>query len=417
MINAKHHKRYQQGMATMLMSLIMMVTISLISLYAAQVSVIEQKISGNHFRAKQAFESAQAGMDASIDKITATIIDTLPTNGAGNKVGSEADIPLDPTLAAMFNTNSGFGHYKVSFSTVDALEPDKVKVTVYGFSGDNGSTNINDANQVIEQIVETTQVLFHQPHSAIISGGSVSVNGDVTITNTAPVTQNSLGDDEAKPTIWAANNISDTGASITTSSGDDEFYEDSRLQDLINSSATPDPDDVQVTQNEDFFANYFNDNKLRTKNRNPVVNCESGCNTSDFISKLSDLNMIDANGMNLRTQVIWVDAYDESTGTAATLNFNDNFTLGSVNQSVVLYVEGKFRMSDRNAEVNGLVYTTDDFNNGTGRGTINGSLISEGNVSTSGRMNFTYDRDVISNLMTSDGTTRYVRIAGTWKDF
>jgi Tfp pilus assembly protein PilX len=55
--------RYQNGAATLLVSIILLVGITLIALYATRVGLLDQKISGNEYRHKIAVSHADAGLE------------------------------------------------------------------------------------------------------------------------------------------------------------------------------------------------------------------------------------------------------------------------------------------------------------------------------------------------------------------
>jgi len=57
------HFRYQAGAATLLVSIILLVGITLIALYATRVGLLDQKISGNEYRHKIAAAHAEAGLE------------------------------------------------------------------------------------------------------------------------------------------------------------------------------------------------------------------------------------------------------------------------------------------------------------------------------------------------------------------
>lgn len=394
----------QNGMATLLMSLVMTMTISLISIYAAQVSVVEQKISSNHYRAKQAFEAAQAGMDASIFKLTSSIVNSLAAPGGGTPVGTENDIPFDNIQTTTYAVNGGNGHYKINFMQAGT----RVNFDVYGFSDDNSSTNINDADQVIHQSVELTPTVGYQPPANLISLGKTTIGSNVSVTNTTETNKFAA--------VWSGGAVTYDPASIDVSAGGESgiYSKDSNLSALA-SPADPTNDKLKyLTQNNAFFENFFVESKIRFKNQSTIVDCETnGCTTNQLKSQLT----FDANN-NPLTKIIWVDAYDENTDTVRTLNFDKNFSLGTPDAPVILIVEGNVKFSRTDAAVNGIVYTTHNFSNGTGKGKITGSLISEGDISATGSMNLIYDNDAtMTNVVNSEGTNRYTRVAGTWKDF
>lgn len=53
----------QKGIATLFVGVVLLFVITLVTLYAARTGFLEQAISGNDYKAKRAFEAAQAGLD------------------------------------------------------------------------------------------------------------------------------------------------------------------------------------------------------------------------------------------------------------------------------------------------------------------------------------------------------------------
>ncbi|HHO69901.1 MAG TPA: hypothetical protein ENN02_00255, partial [Halothiobacillus sp.] len=65
----------QQGMATVMAALVLLVAATLIVLFTARSAFMEQRISGNEVRAKQAMAAAQAGFDHALAHIQKNGID------------------------------------------------------------------------------------------------------------------------------------------------------------------------------------------------------------------------------------------------------------------------------------------------------------------------------------------------------
>ena len=55
---------YQRGVATLAISLIILFLVTIVTLYTANTSVLEQKVSANQYRSDQAFSAANAGEEA-----------------------------------------------------------------------------------------------------------------------------------------------------------------------------------------------------------------------------------------------------------------------------------------------------------------------------------------------------------------
>jgi len=69
MMNGTCHLNHQRGFATLLTSLIILVGITLITLFTARTTLMEQRMSANHYRSSQAFYAAQAALEIGIGYI------------------------------------------------------------------------------------------------------------------------------------------------------------------------------------------------------------------------------------------------------------------------------------------------------------------------------------------------------------
>ena len=56
-------RRYQTGAATLIMALIMLVGLTIVTFYAADMGLMRQRIASNEMRAREAFEAAEKGVN------------------------------------------------------------------------------------------------------------------------------------------------------------------------------------------------------------------------------------------------------------------------------------------------------------------------------------------------------------------
>lgn len=69
LISLKRLHSYQSGAATLLVSIVLLIGVTLITIFAAQVGVMDQRIAGNEYRHKE----AQAAADAALDQAAAFV--------------------------------------------------------------------------------------------------------------------------------------------------------------------------------------------------------------------------------------------------------------------------------------------------------------------------------------------------------
>lgn len=392
-------KRKQSGGATLLMSLVLAIAMGLMTVYSAQVTMTEQKISANQYRTKQGFEAAQAGLDAVIGRLNVAFVNNATMGGTAGDLSNftRAGIKL-PSLSkgGSIGNSQSIGSYTVKFEKNNPLYPDIVDITVSGFSGDNQSTS---PNQIISQSVSPMSMMAYKPPTPLIAQGKIDIGGSVSLINK---TNSPTGD--LPKASWSGGrtktdfggvfaNIDVTSEDGTLDGGSGIYERDAELKNLSS---------------DDFFENFFSENKQRIKNRAKLVDCSSGCSGNDLLKTDSDGNKTPIG------QIIWVETQNPG-GTSGILKINSAIDVGSQSNPVLLIVNGKIEIDDNNAHLTGILYTTEDFINKTGAGNIIGSLISEGNVSAEGSLNLTYDNNTLATL--ENNTSRYIRIAGTWKDF
>ena len=70
----------QRGALTMLSAVLILILLTEMVLYAAQVGVFEQRKSGNELRQKQAFHAAEVGIQRGQEYLLAYVLDLTSTN-------------------------------------------------------------------------------------------------------------------------------------------------------------------------------------------------------------------------------------------------------------------------------------------------------------------------------------------------
>ena len=387
-----NHKQF--GGVTLMMSLVILVTLGLMSIYSAQVTVTEQKISSNHYRTKQGFEAAQAGLDAIMAQLNVAFVDRITANGATGTSDSFVNAGINlPTLSHGGSTSNtqNIGTYSVEF-TKNALNPKMIDISISGFSGDNQS---NSPNQIITQSILPVSLMAYTPPTPVVAKGKIQIGNNVSISN-----KTNSSTDELPKATWSGGitqtNVGGSPANIDVISQDGNLDGGTGVYEKDN--------DLASLNNNDFFQNFFAENKQRIKNKSKVIDCSNGCTGSDLLD----------NNEDPISQMIWIET-SNSGGSPGKLVIDSPITLGSSSNPILLIVDGEIEINDTNSNINGIIYTTKSFKNKTGAGNINGSLISEGSISATGDLKISYDKTQLSTL--KNNTSRYIRVAGSWKDF
>jgi len=403
----------QIGMATLMISVVMLTSIALMSVYTAQVGVMEQKISANHYRAKQAFEAAQAGLDHIIFNLDMRIVENAlctgggsgvgvcDTRGLGSGTGNRADFVDGSGDSVLSNLSNGgaqaIGDYDIQFSQ-NATNPEMIDFTLSGYSGDNIGGGA--PNQVVSQSIMRQPLLSYPPPAALISRGSQTLDTNVTVTNTSG---------NLPPAAWAGAAIAPGSAVINVTSVDDAsiggyYPSDATLAALTLGDVTADP----VEPNK-FFENFFSESFVNFQNRAEIIDCEANCTQAAFAG------LVNGVGTPTDNAIIWVDA--ENAGAYSTLALNGAINLGTAASPVILIVDGNLNMTNVGVNIFGVVYTTQDLGFANTDGNVNGALVSEGNITitAANSVNVTYDNTVMTNI--GANFARFTRVAGSWRDF
>jgi len=367
----------QSGAATLLMSLVLVSLIGMISVYTAQVSVVEQKISNNHIHLHQTFETAETGLQVIINNLDNELLKIAKHRQ--HQTGYlqdfiDAGIPINTTIKD--TQGKKLGYFTFQFSAEEMSN--NVNITINAFSQDNTSKY---PNQTLHQKVSYISLIAQQPYSSVIAKNQINLgNTETVISNFSP---------SMSIAIWAGGSIKN----------------DSKLLTTFSNNTLESDQNISNLSNNDFFNNFFTETKNRIKAESDhVIQCPTGCN-GDVLYNTFNMPL---------TGIIWVDTLNPTNNTYGTMKISENISLGSSKTPVVLIVDGKLEIDHSATTVTGMLYTTQSFNN-NGAGNIIGTIISEQDITINGKMNIRYDEQVFKNLIDQRG--RFTRVAGTWRDF
>jgi len=414
--------RRQQGVASLLVALVLLVATTLMVLFTARSAFMEQRISGNEIRAKQAMQAAQAGLDyalaylgepGGLDQNGNGTVDTVnaidfDSDGDGTKEASfrvlfcntDADIPPCPaTPADAFACDSG----------ALSLTQKAARVVSCGWSDDNS------ARHVVTSLILGVSALSNPPTNPLIAKGTAFVGGSASVVNQF----NNL-------TVWSGNSLagaSGLGAGQT-------FIRDPDLP----PPPLPDLDDPS-TWDEYAAANPLPPTNTNWQCNNPEAGyvCTTNSNvlgpdvieSDSTLAHLTDAQFFEAFfGMSediyratlptrevtgslsgsAGNEVIWVDA---SSGTATLSG-----TFGSRLNPVVLIVDGNAAMQ-ANTTIYGVLFVTGDLNV-AGTPNTYGVTVVRGSITGSGSMTIFYDPLSVAGA----GQLSIPGLApGTWRDW
>lgn len=162
----------QSGVATLVVVLVLLFSISGLTLYAANTGILEQKISGNDYRARQLSDAAEAGIEFTV----AWLAGNTPTwvtdpDDADYEVAGD-DLTVD--------TANGFNATIQLRRSVAARE--RVTLTSVATQTGGGSAPTSTSRVTILQY----KLIKSQPDTPLMINGSLTnVNGSPTIGNTS----------------------------------------------------------------------------------------------------------------------------------------------------------------------------------------------------------------------------------------
>ncbi len=358
----------QSGAATLVISLILLVAMTLITLFTARSMVMEQRISANDYRSKQSFGAAEAGIQQAISMMTDIRVKNIYDVSGTLQYDSNDDDSPDTNLVIGSTTLGNGASYSATFSALNAGVTDEIVVTSTGFSDDG------TAQKTITVLAAWGAAAPNPPPASLVATSNVNLSGSVNVSNV-----------NTNLTIWSGGTTALTGAATTT---------------------TNDPVVAGVAQNDGALAGASGDELFETFFHSTKADIEAMADPH-YVGAGNYSSTLDG----MEDKIIWVDA------AAGEFGLNSNTTIGSASDPVILIVEN---LSDfginGNVTIWGIVYVMGDYiKNGGGNLTINGALVVEGTVTGNG--NPTINFFPAGMTLPDVGLGTFQQVPGTWRDF
>lgn len=423
------NKKYQHGAATLVITVLLLMGITLISVYATKIGVLDQKISANEYRHKEAFANAEAGLDQAAAFLSAN--PSLHGGGAGWETCSAGDgFPCDTAGAVSVYGTIASGAVSTAVPNIATL----TNSTSYLVKTAENTVTLGGGQSADATGRAVVQVAYAK--SSLITAGEIPplmiptgiINGSFTIVPNP----NGFGDGQPW-SIWSKDSLTtnlgtwqtchhgdfqDGGSSCQDVKVNDENTNDSWLgcsctADLTNGS-TPAADqvDLHLVPAADFPNSPFDylfgaQNLTIIPDDVAIIKAEikERARVSGLV--LDDCSNIVADFAGLvQSRLVWVEG-DCSMHTEQ---------LGSRTKPIVLIVERDITING-GAEIWGIIFGWDGFSM-TGGPVIHGSAISEGASDlTNGAYKQVYDQAVFDNLTDDSVNTLTTKAAYSWKDF
>jgi Tfp pilus assembly protein PilX len=391
--NIHGQPRRQSGVLTLVTSLIILTLSTLVTFNLSKAVLMEQKISNNDLRAKQAFEAAEAGMLA-----------------ATAYLANDPDLDSDGVIDPVFDTNNdGLGDINTStFGTGSATvvstdisgDMTVIRVVSQGFSDDRSAT------RTITITVSTINPLPNMPDSPLTTRGSVVIGGSATVHNP-----------EGHSTIWSGADI-DLGSNNSTSTevpdvGGATYPQcmDTPMTCSLVSASNRLIAGVDVIENDtslgalsgdQFFQNFFGLSPTTYRASTATIDTTAAAFT--------------ANAHLATHEVIWVDGNVTlsgiTVGCTTTVNGGGVCPAANTKPSIVI-VDGNASFSG-NVHFYGLLFVTGNTSS-SGNTTVTGGMVIGGTASSSGgSLDIWYSSGILAATSKAGASTGS---SGTWKDF
>lgn len=427
--------QHQKGAVTLLVSAVMVILITLITVFASRVGILEQKISANDARHKEAFSASEAGIEDALRFVK------------HNKGLIEGGIPYSNTLTANLSNNSSYS-VVISANTNDT----PILLSSDGVSADGSG---NSSTQVLVSYFSPNGRGTNIPDVPMITDGTATIGGSLEIVG------NSNGAGIGIPvSVWSTDAISFSGAAGTCQL---DGY-------LVNGGVTPnneadkqlcDPTnctcsgtlDVRESSAADGAGADIVDNDPTIANGgnfpDDLFEYVLGVAREDW-KEIYDLAAVDGqvlancNSLNSDSEgLFWIEGECDISANTIVGHMGDP-TPGedSETRAVLIVVEDSKITLRGGAAVFGLIYSFDKNVDGStdgiainGSNIVYGAFIADTGIDISnGTLHVRYNRHILNSLFSSDsedptggnfggtcggtsGVCEVGRVAGTWRDF
>jgi hypothetical protein len=221
---------------------------------------------------------------------------------------------------------------------------------------------------------------LQQPPAAVVAKNNVNLNGNLTVNNTA-----------TGISIWSGGGVTLTGSATTQGTNGAGSNKNGIGTDVVQNDSG-----LAALTGAQLFQSFFGMTETQAQQRADIAYTNSG--TTDYSSALGGVT----------GQTIWIN---QNGGNAT---FNSNTTIGSPSNPVVLIINGNIN-ANGNCTIYGMVYVLGDWiNGGGGTLTINGAVVVQGNLQSTGTPNVNYVTPILSN---STKLGNFAKLPGSWHDF
>ena len=427
--NIPARRAQQRGVAALVITLVLFFTMMLAALYVNRNLVFEQRSSANQYRATQAFEAAEAGLEwaaAMLNNNARVGADCQAAGAPGssfrdrflaqdrtssrfagrtwNNAGSAAPLqaacvraaggwscacPGDaaPALAAPVG-DSPAPAFILKFAGGD--KPGVLRVVATGCTSlagacAPGSADRPDATSTVEVSFGLLPAIATLPVAALTARGSVDAGAAAIGLHHADAASGGVA-------VHAGAMIAAPLARLSVPAGSVAG------EALVEGDAA-----LAALSPERLFSTYFGIDKLAWKNQPVVRRVACGADCAGPLASAID--------SGVGNTMLWVSP---SPGTPARID--GPVTLGSPERPVVIVVDGALQLGGA-VRLHGVVYSGSLrwVDNGSAGALLRGAAIVEGDYSGDASADLVYDAPLLATLQTATGS--FARINGSWRDY
>ena len=391
-----HSLTTQRGAATLGVALMMVFAILLSVAFANRSMIFEAKTSANQYRAAQAFEAAEAGLEWAIAQLNHDVPigdDCLPSKQAaaspfrehGAAVFEAACVENGgnwacscPASGAPQPVGAGSSALAFAIRLAPASQAGLLQLTSIGCSDGTAaclSGSSNGSRAQVQVLVGRLPGLDSPPPAALTVRGTSSFNSPTLVVRHSDPRSGGI-------TVHSGGSVDSARLQLTSSPGTP-----------VAASVTDDDPALAQLSVQGLFASVFRMDKAtwRAQPTVRIVDCKSACDQSLAQTPYTSLMWLDG-GLKLDTPIV----------------------LGTPERPVLLVADGPVDIH-ANAIIHGVVYTTSTSWTDTAGASVNGAVLVEGNLQATGATQIDHNAALLKAL--HDRTGSYARVAGSWRDF
>ncbi len=417
---------YQRGFATLITTIMILLAITLTTLYTANTIVFEQKVSANFNRAEQSLAASMAGVDAALEYYNSySLLTNTPSSTAAFTRTLADGSKYDVTFCAVFNEAERTTFFNDPENCIQLGSFDPTANATYDPDPENepqlaigivsvGLGDDDTGRRVVSLFASAAPVLDpgSTPAQPLVAGGTVAISGNITIFNRY-----------ANATVWSGG---DTGAG---SNSVETYLNDGTL-------VTPAEKDANPALNEATRLELTNTNYPAVLNARLSSKADLGLNSDVLdgdpnLSTLEDFELFEAffastmdgiraqaeNADQLFTDIndiagkiglMWVE------GSASYGPFHEDVGTPHTDKSAIIVVDGDLNING--GTIYGLLFVIGDLSLGGGV-VILGAVVATGAVDKSGGGAIVvYDPEALDDPPGGNEKSRGV-VQGTWRDW